>query len=653
MTEPMDTSESSLEVANESESKMRELMSKTIQIEVAPDQQCYCNKPRDYSVPEFQCSFCYRWFHHQCISFDIGPSLPFMTAYHFMCKKCNNSSEEVFSKKQANFASMCQTTLANLMCICNGRIYFSEEKELIPYLEQNWELLTSQPRRTNNSWHTNIHKTLVSNELFNVVDLDPQHAVCLSCQDVSTIGPSYERFRALTSQLKTSVSKRNAHPSTGQLTDLAGGGDSSSTAGDGSEGGMGKFLRKGGQVCGSGASLGASGGGGCVVGGNVRSTRRSTAAAVASAGLSAGSYAIGCHEDNKTKISEFGIPLDHPVNTENYRYALVEVDPHAKGRKQWDECENTAGKPIPGYFYRVCHYPKVVLSLHDRAQQMKVQDSQTSVTGEKGYSMTRATHSVHTGTWYYEATITDHPEGSATRIGWSQLMGNLQAPCGYDKFSYSWRSRLGTVFHNSRGKHYAESGYTKGDVIGCLIHLPKVDSADMIPSTAGVHALPSGPIKHNKSGLKSEFARVKPLTEAPLINYLPETYKDRPLIKFRNYYYFEEKGDPQALEKQLQPLPRSKIVFYRNGECLGVAFRDIYAGAYYPAISIYKSATVSVNFGPDFKYPPQESENWLPMSARRESAEIEQTMADMLYLLANDRLIEHLMKECNSQAAAK
>ncbi|VDK35592.1 unnamed protein product [Taenia asiatica] len=469
------------------------------------------------------------------------------SAYHFMCKKCNNSSEEVFSKKQANFASMCQTALANLMCVHNGRIYFSEEKEIIPYLEQNWELLTSQPRRTNNSWHTNIHKTLS---------------------------------------------------------------------------GMGKSLRKGGQVCGSSASLGASGGGGCVASGNVRSTRRSTAAAVASAGLSASSYGIGCHEDSKTKISEFGIPLDHPVNTENYRYALVEVDPHAKGRKQWDECENTAGKPIPGYFYRVCLYPKVVLSLHDRAQQMKVQDSQTSVTGEKGYSMTRATHSVHTGTWYYEATITDHPEGSATRIGWSQLMGNLQAPCGYDKFSYSWRSRLGTVFHNSRGKHYAESGYTKGDVIGCLIHLPKVASADMIPSTASVHALPTGPVKHSKSGIKSEFIRTKPLTEMPLINYLPETYKDR-------------------------------IVFYRNGECLGVAFSDIYAGAYYPAISIYKSATVSVNFGPEFKYPPQELEDWLPMSARRESAEIEQTMADMMYLLANDRLIEHLMKECNSQAVVK
>lgn len=32
--------------------------------------------------------------------------------------------------------------------------------------------------------------------------------------------------------------------------------------------------------------------------------------------------------------------------------------------------------------------------------------------------------------------------------------GNLQAPCGYDKLSYSWRSKAGTRFHQSRGKHY-------------------------------------------------------------------------------------------------------------------------------------------------------------------------------------------------------
>ena len=42
-------------------------------------------------------------------------------------------------------------------------------------------------------------------------------------------------------------------------------------------------------------------------------------------------------------------------------------------------------------------------------------------------------------------------------VGLMYFAGNLQAPCGYDKFSYSWRSRKGTRFHQSRGKHYRYS----------------------------------------------------------------------------------------------------------------------------------------------------------------------------------------------------
>jgi len=53
-------------------------------------------------------------------------------------------------------------------------------------------------------------------------------------------------------------------------------------------------------------------------------------------------------------------------------------------------------------------------------------------------------------------------------------VGNLQAPCGYDKFSYSWRSRKGTRFHASCGKHYANDGYGERDVLGFFVSLPPV-----------------------------------------------------------------------------------------------------------------------------------------------------------------------------------
>lgn len=75
-------------------------------------------------------------------------------------------------------------------------------------------------------------------------------------------------------------------------------------------------------------------------------------------------------------------------------------------------------------------------------------------------------------------------------------------------------------------------------------------------------------------------------------------------MKFKSHLYYEEKDQVQEALKALRPLEGSKIIYYKNGINQGDAFMDINKGAYYPGISIYKSATVSVNFGPNFKCPP-------------------------------------------------
>lgn len=169
---------------------------------------------------------------------------------------------------------------------------------------------------------------------------------------------------------------------------------------------------------------------------------------------------------------------------------------------------------------------------------------------------------VSRGIWYWESTIEEMPDGSATRIGWGQEYANLQAPLGYDKFGYSWRSRKGTRFHESHGKHFS-TAYGEGDTLGFLIVLP----------------------------------------EAPHVNHLPNTFKNRPLVKFKSHLYYEEKDKVNETLKSLKPLEGSKIIFFKNGEFQGEAFTDVYAGSYYPTISIHKNATVSLNFGPNFKHP--------------------------------------------------
>jgi Set1/Ash2 histone methyltransferase complex subunit ASH2 len=155
------------------------------------------------------------------------------------------------------------------------------------------------------------------------------------------------------------------------------------------------------------------------------------------------------------------------------------------------------------------------------------------------------------------------PEGAATRIGWGQEYANLQSQLGYDKFGYSWRSRKGTKFHESHGKHYSD-GYGEGDVLGFLIEMPEQEG----------------------------------------VRYIPNTFKDRPLVKFKSHLYYEDKDKVSDTLKNLKVHPGSKITFFKNGVCQGVAFENIYAGAYYPSISIHKGANVSMNFGTDsFKYP--------------------------------------------------
>lgn len=87
------------------------------------------------------------------------------------------------------------------------------------------------------------------------------------------------------------------------------------------------------------------------------------------------------------------------------------------------------------------------------------------------------------GNWYFEVTLEEMPEGSATRIGWGQEYANLQAPLGYDKFGYSWRSRKGTKFHGSNGKKFSP-GYGEGDTLGFLICLPETGpNMDYMPNT--------------------------------------------------------------------------------------------------------------------------------------------------------------------------
>ncbi|XP_035795563.1 set1/Ash2 histone methyltransferase complex subunit ASH2-like isoform X1 [Anopheles albimanus] len=499
---------------------------------------CYCGKERNLNIVELLCATCSRWFHESCIGFQLGRLVPFMMNYVFVCKNCSMTGLESFRKVQASIPQMCVTAIANLQQTAakegKARFMFSKDKDIIPYMDHYWEAMTTMSRRSTQSWYATVQRSLIKdiNTLF-------------SYEEGGDLGQMYGLSCADLTQIKpsyddsTSLASQNISKSRQQKRKLP----------NTEQGGaLGKKSR------------------------------------------------LGADVSALVKLPAHGYPLEHPFNKDGYRYILAEPDPHAPFRQEFDESADWAGKPIPGWLYRVLSPNAVLIALHDRAPQLKVSEDRLSVTGEKGYCMARASHYVTKGCWYWEATVEDMPDGSACRLGWGQEYANLQAPLGYDKFGYSWRSRKGTRFHESHGKHYS-NGYAEGDTLGFLITLPKENET----------------------------------------SYAPSTFKDRPLVKFKSHLYYEEKDRVNETLKSLKVQPGSRIHFFKNGVCQGEAFVDLYKGAYYPTVSLHKNATVSVNFGPNFKHPEVLKEySAQGMHERVEEMICEQTMADMMYFTEND-----------------
>ncbi|OIR58854.1 MAG: Set1 complex component Ash2 [Amphiamblys sp. WSBS2006] len=177
------------------------------------------------------------------------------------------------------------------------------------------------------------------------------------------------------------------------------------------------------------------------------------------------------------------------------------------------------------------------------AHQLKVVGN--TVTGHGGYSTAKATHGVSSGKWCYEATV-DGCIGHC-RLGWGQILAEKQAPIGYDEYGYCY-SDTGKFFHCSLSLSNSET-FGLGDVIGCVIC---IEDGETRPET------------------QTDPSRTYP-----------------PLRK--GVYNVEQKISPGSF-----------IEFYKNGVCVGRPFTDIYHGRYYPSVSLFGGASITLNFGPVF-----------------------------------------------------
>ncbi|KAI0202498.1 hypothetical protein F4808DRAFT_77218 [Astrocystis sublimbata] len=337
---------------------------------------------------------------------------------------------------------------------------------------------------------------------------------------------------------------------------------------------------------------------------------------------------------------------EHVYNKKNYHYLHCIADPAFPSSFYYRQTE-----PEP-------HGPH--MTFEDASTHVYFDQSGRHVTTDKGFRMARANVAVREGTWYWECKITRGIINSDTgaknanrskdaahqpashghvRIGFARREASLDAPVGFDAYSYGFRDIDGQKVHMSRPKDFFPVGedMLEGDVIGLEIRLPSEHL-------------------HRKI-VQGQYNPAVDLNEEEAHNTVEEAaniVRDRIPIRFKAHIYFEkidyhptkeledlmnpspvgtaghsrpgDKPNPNHASPALRTLPNSHIKVYKNGVLMGTAFTDLLAflppaskpqaqvGAregkddgmlgYYPAVSVFRGGAVETNFGPDFWYPP-------------------------------------------------
>lgn len=288
------------------------------------------------------------------------------------------------------------------------------------------------------------------------------------------------------------------------------------------------------------------------------------------------------------------------------------------------------------------------MSFEDSASHIFFDQTAKHLTTNKGFRMTRANVAIREGRWYWECKITrgilkkqgeGEPESHGhVRVGFARREASLDAPVGFDAYSYGIRDVAGQKVHMSRPRDFLlpGEGLREGDVIGLEIQLP---SMRLHRKVVQGQYNPAVDLMEEETDSKPDIGNV---------------VRDRIPIRFKQHIYFEkiDYHTTKELEDLMNPspmsstggggasappnphhplaplrtLPNSHIKVYKNGVLMGAPWTDLLAFlppasrmvqqpagrdslddgslGYYPAVSVFRGGAVEVNFGPEFWYPP-------------------------------------------------
>lgn len=316
-------------------------------------------------------------------------------------------------------------------------------------------------------------------------------------------------------------------------------------------------------------------------------------------------------------------PVDLAENKKGYRYNRAIADPLFPHKQYY---RSTSPPP---------HYAR--LSFEDADKWMHFTTNALITTNEKGWRMVRSNVCAREGTLYYEIKIhrgvpPEGPDPAASgpqphvRFGWARREAPLDAPAGFDGYSYGvtdirfetmHRSRPGKFFHPKKSKSKSakaaaaaptlvdlapEDQHVKeGDVIGVELQLPSLNLHQKVVS--GVY----NPAVDVGDGFDDSAQSLDPGSEAmdvirdripvpykgnsyfEILDHVSskhmENYADRSanLATLPNQYSLMNKDaikappNPNHEYASLRTLPHSAMRLYKNGRLIGTAFENLLA----------------------------------------------------------------------------
>ncbi|KAI1105174.1 hypothetical protein F4804DRAFT_304933 [Jackrogersella minutella] len=331
---------------------------------------------------------------------------------------------------------------------------------------------------------------------------------------------------------------------------------------------------------------------------------------------------------------------------------FYETSEHVYNKKSFHYLHCIADPAFPSSFYYRQTEPEPYgahISFEDAATHMYMDQQGRHITTDKGFRTARANVAVRQGRWYWECKVTrgttkSNADGTVeshghVRLGFARREASLDAPVGYDAYSYGIRDVQGQKVHMSRPKDFFPPGeeIKEGDVVGLEIELPS-------------ESLHRKVVQGQYNPAVDLLDDQEPTTEAANI------VRDRIPIRFKQHIYLEkidyhttkeledlmnpspagpsgtigsrpaDRPNPNHQVPALRTLPKSCIRVYKNGVLMGTPFTDLLAflppaskpqaqvgaregmddgmAGYYPAVSVFRGGAAEVNFGPDFWYPP-------------------------------------------------